>query len=286
MSSAIELPFDEDMVAERRKRAFKKDPAAHFILARAVEDLGDRLLNVARGFSYPVTLFCGGAETTNALQQLFIEARIDQVETDKIFFGSKGLTASPANFGLKPSTYDLAVSLLAMHAVNDLTGFLIQSRLCLKPDGLFLGCLFGVGTLQELREVLLEAEIELYGGASPRVAPFADVRDMGGLLQRAGFALPVADAETLNVRYNSVFDLIRDLRAMGLGNTLNARSRKPLTKAFWAKANEIYRQKFSDADGRIRASFTIVWLSGWAPSPGQPKALRPGSATISLKDVL
>jgi hypothetical protein len=217
---------------------------------------------------------------------LYPAALISQLEADGIFFKTSGEIGLPSNFGLKPVSYDLAVSLLAMQSVNDLTGFLIQSRLCLKPDGLFLGCLFGAGTLQELREVLLETEIEIYGGASPRVAPFADVRDMGGLLQRAGFALPVADSESLIVRYASIFTLIRDLRAMGLGNVLNARSRKPLTRAFWAKADEIYARNFSDADGRIRATFSIIWLSGWAPSPSQPKALKPGSATVSLKDVL
>jgi SAM-dependent methyltransferase len=286
MSDVPNSPFDEALVTERSKRAFEKDPDGHFLLARMIEDAADRLLNVSREFGEPVTLFCGGPDTTHALQKLYPAAQISQLEADRMFFKTSGETGSPANFGLKPANFDLAVSLLAMQSVNDLTGFLIQSRLCLKPDGLFLGCLFGAGTLQELREVLLETEIEIYGGASPRVAPFADVRDMGGLLQRAGFALPVADSESLIVRYASIFTLIRDLRAMGLGNVLNARSRKPLTRAFWAKADEIYARNFSDADGRIRATFSIIWLSGWAPSPSQPKALKPGSATVSLKDVL
>jgi hypothetical protein len=286
MSDHKSTPFDEDLVAERRRRAFQKDASGHFLLARAIEEMADRLLTVSRQFEAPVTLFCGGADSVEAIQNLYPEADIAQLETDPAYLKSGGLIGSAANFTLKPASHDLAVSLLAAHAVNDLTGFLIQSRLCLKPDGLFLGCLFGAGTLQELREVLLETEIELYGGAAPRVAPFADVRDMGGLLQRAGFALPVADSETLTVRYDSVFKLIADLRAMGLGNALNARSKKPLTKAFWARAAEIYTAKFCDADGRIRATFSIIWLSGWAPSPSQPKALKPGSATISLKDAL
>jgi hypothetical protein len=286
MSDVPNSPFDEDLVTERRKRAFEKDPDGHFLLSRMIEDAGDRLLNVSREFAAPVTLFCGGPDTAEALQKLYPAAQISQLEGGRTFFKTSSETGSPANFGLKPANFDLAVSLLAMQSVNDLTGFLIQSRLCLKPDGLFLGCLFGAGTLQELREVLLEAEIEIYGGASPRVAPFADVRDMGGLLQRGGFALPVADSETLIVRYSGIFTLIRDLRAMGLGNALNARSRKPLTRAFWAKADEIYARKFSHADGRIRATFSIIWLSGWAPAPSQPKALKPGSATVSLKDVL
>ncbi len=286
MSNQENTPFDENLVAERRKRAFQKDASAHFLLTHAIEDMADRLLTVSRGFVSPITLFCGAASTAEALQNLYPVSHITQLETNQTLLKSNGLMGTPAHFGLAPAQYDLAVSLLTAHAVNDLTGFLIQSRLCLKPDGLFLGCQFGAGTLQELRQVLLEAEIEIYGGASPRVAPFADVRDMGGLLQRAGFALPVADSETLIVRYDNIFMLINDLRAMGLANTLNARSRKPLTRAFWAKAADIYKSKFADADGRIRATFSIIWLSGWAPAPSQPKALKPGSATISLKDVL
>jgi hypothetical protein len=286
MSDQTNAPFDYNLVETRRKRAYLKNPTGNFLMARTIEDMDDRLLTVSRKFEVPVTLFCGGPETRKALECLYPAAKVAQLETAPVFLNSEGALGTPANFRLTTSQYDLSVSLLAAHAVNDLTGFLIQSRLCLKPDGLFLGCLFGAGTLHELREVLLETEIELYGGASPRVAPFADVRDMGGLLQRAGFALPVADSETLTVRYDTMFNLIADLRAMGLGNSLNARSRKPLTRAFWAGANEIYAAKFSDADGRIRATFSIIWLSGWAPAPSQPKALKPGSATISLKDVL
>jgi hypothetical protein len=286
MSDLPNMPFDENLVSERRKRGYQKDPNSHFLLARAIEDVSDRLLTVSRKFADPVTLFCGGGETLTALQTLYSVSKALQLEADAALAGEASHIGHPANFGLVPARHDLAVSLLAMQSVNDLTGFLIQSRLCLKPDGLFLGCLLGAGTLQELREVLLETEIEIYGGASPRIAPFADVRDMGGLLQRAGFALPVADSENITVRYADVFGLIKDLRLMGMTNALNARSRRPLTRAFWAKAAKIYAAKFSDVDGRIRATFSIIWLSGWAPAPSQPKALKPGSATISLKDVL
>ncbi len=286
MSESVTVPFDEALAMERRSRAYRKNPKADFLLVRALDDMSDRLLAVSRRFETPVTLFCGGPETGGSIQMLYPAARISQLEADPLCVDKQCQIGQPSSLGLATAEFDLAVSLLAMHAVNDLTGFLIQSRLCLKPDGLFLGCLFAAGTLQELREVLLETEIEIYGGASPRVAPFGDVRDMGGLLQRAGFALPVADIETVTVRYLNVFNLIKDLRAMGLTNALNARSRKPLTNTFWAKAAEIYARKFSDKDGRIRATFSIVWLSGWAPAPTQPKALKPGSATISLKDVL
>lgn len=279
-------PFDEALVIERRKRAFEKDINGHFLMLRACDDLGERVQAVSRTFISPVTLFCGGHHAAKEIQKLYASSEPIALEASMAFGSDRTLLGQTGQFGLQPSSFDLAVSLLAMQSVNDLTGFLIQSRLCLKPDGLFLGCLFGAGTLQELRAVLLEAEAELYGGASPRIAPFADVRDMGGLLQRAGFALPVADHETHTVRYQNMFALIKDLRAMGIANSLHARSRKPLSKHFWAKAAEIYASKFADPDGRIRATFSIIWLSGWAPSATQPKALKPGSAKISLKDVL
>lgn len=291
MNENLNAPFDEMLEIERRKRAINQHGDSHFLMEHCLEEVRERLATVARSFSTPVTIFCGGSTAAEILQERSKAAGITQLEADADLLGAPkkiktGKTGSPARLGLQPGGHDLAVSLLAMHSINDLTGFLIQSRLCLKPDGLFLGCLFGAGTLQELREVLFEAETQIYGGVSPRIAPFADVRDMGGLLQRAGFALPVADSETLNVRYSDIFALIRDLRAMGLTNVLNERSRKPLSRAFWAKAAALYESKFSDHDGRIRATFSVIWVSGWAPSPSQSKALKPGSATVSLKDVL
>lgn len=291
MNENLNAPFDEVLEIERRKRAIKQHSDRHFLMEHCLEEASERLATVARSFSTPVTIFCGGDAAAGLLQHLYKDAGITRLETDQTFLKpdkatAAELTGSSRGLGLQQAGHDLAVSLLAMHSINDLTGFLIQSRLCLKPDGLFLGCLFGAGTLQELREVLFEAETEIYGGVSPRIAPFADVRDMGGLLQRAEFALPVADSETLNVRYSDIFALIRDLRAMGLTNVLNERSRKPLSQAFWAKAAALYASKFADHDGRIRATLSIIWLSGWAPSPSQPKALKPGSATVSLKDVL
>src|SRR4051794_8164799 len=144
----------------------------------------------------------------------------------------------------------------------------------------------GGGTLAELRESLIAAETELFGGASPRVAPFTDVRDAGALLQRAGFALPVADVETVTVRYDTMFGLLADLRAMGATNALAARSRRPGSRRLFARAAEIYAQRFSDPDGRVRATFAIVWMSGWAPDPSQQKPLRPGSAKVSLAKLL
>jgi hypothetical protein len=163
---------------------------------------------------------------------------------------------------------------------------LVQIRRALRPDGLFLGCMAGAGTLAELREALLAAETELTGGASPRVAPLVDVRDAGALLQRAGFALPVADHETVTVRYDSMFSLMRDLRAMGATSSLAARSRKPARRELFMRAAEIYSARFSDPDGRVRATFSTIWLSGWAPHASQQQPARRGSATMSLAEAL
>jgi len=187
---------------------------------------------------------------------------------------------------LAPESVDLMTSRLLLHAVNDLPGVLVQVRRALKPDGLFLGALFGGETLTELRQSLAAAEIEILGGVSPRVAPFADVRDLGGLLQRAGFALPVADVERTMVRYRDFMDLVGDLRVMGETNALVERSRKPMRRDMLAAAVAHYARHFSDPDGRLRATFDIVYLTGWAPHASQQQPLKPGSAKSRLADAL
>ena len=183
-------------------------------------------------------------------------------------------------------TLDLVVSALALQFVNDLPGTLVQIRRSLKPDGLFLAALLGGDTLTELREAFAAAEAEVEDGVSPRVAPFADLRELGALLQRAGFALPVTDVDRLTVRYGSPFDLMHDLRRMGATNALVERSRRPLKRRTLARMAEIYGERFADADGRIRATFEIVWLSGWAPHESQQQPLKPGSAQRRLADAL
>jgi SAM-dependent methyltransferase len=187
---------------------------------------------------------------------------------------------------LDRTPYDLVTSILALHAVNDLPGVLVQARHALKPDGLFLAALFGGETLIELRQSLAAAEIEISGGISPRVAPFGDVRDLGGLLQRAGFALPVADVERTVVRYSDFFSLVRDLRAMGETNALAERSRKPMSRTMLAAAMAHYAANFSDTDGKLRATFDIVYLTGWAPHESQQQPLKPGSGVSRLADAL
>ena len=181
---------------------------------------------------------------------------------------------------------DLVVSALALQFVNDLPGTLIQIRRALKPDGLLLAAMIGGDSLSELREAFAEAESEIEGGISPRVSPFADIRDLGGLLQRAGFALPVIDSDRLTVRYDTPLALMRDLRAMGATNILNERRRTPLKRATLRRMMEIYADRFADADGRLRATFEIVWLTGWAPHDSQQKPLKPGSAAQRLADAL
>jgi SAM-dependent methyltransferase len=186
----------------------------------------------------------------------------------------------------KEASLNLVVSGLALHRVNDLPGALIQIRRALCPDGLFMAALLGAGALIELRQVLLEAEAEAEGGASPRVSPFGDVREYGALLQRAGFALPVADAETLSVRYANPREVMREVRALGGGNVLLARSRKPLARHTLERAEQLYRERHGMPDGSVKASFEIVYLSGWAPDPSQQQPLKPGSAAQRLADAL
>ena len=283
MSNSQNTPtilFDQALKLQRIKRAARlraKDPAsgADFLLKRTCEDLTDRLANVSRNFEKTLILDGHDHSIDEAILTTKPNAEITAAKTPV-----EGI------LNLPPKHADLIVSLLAMQTIDDLPGHLIQCRNGLKPDGLLIACLLGAGSLAELRDVLLQTEAEILGGATPRIAPLADVRDMGGLLQRAGLALPVADLDAITVRYDTLFDLIRDLRMMGCTSILTDRSRKPLTRAFWQRAAALYAEKHADSDGRIRASFNILWISGWAPAPTQPKALKPGSAKMSLADAL
>jgi SAM-dependent methyltransferase len=184
---------------------------------------------------------------------------------------------------LEPESLDLAVSALAFQFVNDLPGVLAQIRRALRPDGLLLAAMLGGDTLTELRQSFAAAEAELEAGMSPRVAPFADLRDVGSLLQRAGFALPVTDVDRVVVRYDSAFTLMHDLRRMGAGNILFERRRTPTRRATLLRMAQIYGERFADSDGRIRVTFEVIWLSGWAPHESQPKPLKPGAAKASLE---
>jgi len=208
--------------------------------------------------------------------------RVDVIAETGIDIVAENFEAVP----LEPESVNLALAPLYLHVVNDLPGSLIQIRRALKPDGFFLAAVPGAGTLGELSDVLIETDIKLNGGASPRVTPFGEVRAMGALLQRAGFTLPVADVENYTVRYDSLFGLMADLRAMGMTNCLAARGRKPLSRQFFLEAARLYAERYSDADGRIRATFSLIFLSGWAAHDSQQKPLKRGSATMRLEDAI
>jgi len=275
------LIFDRALGRSRLKRALAQD-YPDFLLQRAAGDLQERLGAVLREFAVaadlgtplPVVAPVLAGKAGRLLRMAEAQgARADIVgDLERLPFAAGSL--------------DLAVSLLALQGVNDLPGALVQIKRALRPDGLFMGCLLGGRSLQELRQALLEAESETMGGVSPRVAPFADLRDLGGLLQRAGFALPVIDSEIVTVRYRDAFGLLRDLRAMGWANNLIARRRTPLRREALLRAAAVYAERFADADGRLPATFEFVWLSGWAPHESQQKPLRPGSAKARLADAL
>lgn len=285
----MDIVFDPALIEKNRKRALRsRDDKALFLLDIAAEEIADRIAIVERHFDTAVELHGATGVTAQRLMQTGKVGSVIRVETDAAFAAEgDALQVAPIEeLPLEPASANLIVSPLSLHLTNDTPGTLIQIRRALKPDGLFLAAIPGSGTLQELRDVLLTVEAELTGGASPRVAPFADVRDVGALLQRAGFALPVTDAETYTVRYDSILPLMRDLRAMGMANPLMGRSRRPLNRHFFMRAAELYAEKYSDADGRIRATFSIIYVSGWAPHESQQKPLKPGSAKVRLADAL
>lgn len=285
----MDILFDQAVIERNRRRAWnRRDDKALFLLDMAAEELADRLAIVERQFESAIELHGGTGVAARRLAQTGKVNSIRRIETESRFTTDENIpeAASMEHLPLEEASANLIVSPLALHLTNDTPGALIQIRRALKPDGLFLGAIPGSGTLQELRDVLLTAEAELTGGVSPRVIPFADVRDVGALLQRAGFALPVTDAETYTVRYDSIFPLMRDLRAMGMANPLAGRSRRPLTRAFFMRAAELYAERYADPDGRVRATFSVIYVSGWAPHESQQKPLKPGSAKVRLADAL
>ena len=256
-----------------------------FLLDRVADEFADRLATVRRRFDVAADIGTPGDAVSAAL------SRLDPVGTivRAGFLADatqRSVAADEETLPFRDASLDLVVSGLALQFVNDLPGVLVQIRRALKPDGLFLAALLGGETLTELRQSFAAAESEIEGGISPRVVPFADLRDLGALLQRTGFALPVTDVDRITVRYATPFDLMRDLRRMGATNVLAARRRVPLRRATLLRMAEIYAERFADADRRLRATFEIVWLSAWAPHPDQPKPLRPGSAKTRLADAL
>ena len=284
--------FDRPLHRVRLDRAAPRFATANFLKARAAGDAVERLEVILRSFPLAVDLGARDGAFSAALAGSDARERVGQViEADfsgRMLAGRSGLRVQldEEHLPLADESLDLVVSTLALHWVNDLPGAMIQIRRALKPDGLFMGALLGGETLTELRQSLTQAESELSSGAGLRIAPFADAFDGAGLLQRAGFALPVADVDRVVVRYANPLRLIDDLRAMGETNALVDRARQPLSRAVLARTLEIYADRFADPDGRIRATFDIITLTGWAPHPDQQKPLKPGSARMRLADAL
>jgi SAM-dependent methyltransferase len=263
--------FDRALLRARQGRALRDEPAT-FLLDRVAGDMDERLHAVLRDFVEVADIWTPGAALRNPSPDRFksiAHIALDDSESETL--------------PLQPESLDLVVSALALQFVNDLPGVLAQIRRALKPDGLLLAAMIGGDTLTELRQSFAAAEAECEGGVSPRVAPFADLRDVGALLQRAGFALPVTDVDRVVVRYDGAFALMQDLRRMGATNILAERRRMPTRRATMLRMAQIYGERFADPDGRIRATFDVIWLSGWAPHESQPKPLQPGSAKASLE---
>ena len=290
--SAPPILFDRALHRRRLDRAARGFGAAAFLKARAAEDAVLRLEAIMRSFATAVDLGARDGAFSRALGASPAWDRVGLlVETDlsmAMLAGRGGLRVQvdEERLPFAPESLDLVVSILALHWTNDLPGALIQIRRALKPDGLFIGAILGGATLTELRQSLLQAETELAGGAGPRVSPFADVIDSAGLLQRAGFALPVADIDRVQVGYASPLALMAEVRAMGEGNVLADHHRQPLTRKVLARACEVYAARFSRPDGRVSATFEIITMTGWAPHPDQQQPLRPGSAKARLADAL
>jgi SAM-dependent methyltransferase len=278
--------FDRQLLRARQRRALALG-AADFLLERVAHDLSERLAVVVRQFERAVDLGTPGDALRRTLAgsgkvgTLISANPLAEIRRDPL-----AVAADEEMLPFREGSLDLVVSALSLHFVNDLPGALVQIARALKPDGLLLAALLGGDTLTELRQAFAAAEAEIEDGVSPRVAPFADLRDLGGLLQRAGFALPVVDVERIAVRYASPLDLLHDLRRMGATNVLVQRRRQPLRRATLARMMEFYGAQFADADGRVRATFEIVWLSGWSPHANQQQPLKPGSARQRLADAL
>ncbi len=281
--------FDRRQIRKNLERAAGSAEGVDFLLRHAAEELAGRIEAIRRSFKLAADV--GSYQGTLAR---LLKERIETIEVLSLS-STESLAAdcphpravaSEEVLPLKETAFDLVTSALSLHLVNDLPGALIQICRALRPDGLFLGALLGGDSLIELRQAFMTAENETAGGVSPRVFPTADVRDLGGLLQRAGFALPVADSEQLTVTYPGPLALMRELKAMGASNPLAARSKKLLRRDTLARAAAIYAERFSEPDGRVRATFEIVYLCGWAPHESQQKPLKPGSAAMRLAEAL
>ncbi len=272
-------PFDRTLLRTRRARIAPNFKEADFLFQEIYTRLSERLEDMARDFETALVL--GARGNTAPLPGV---KNLTTADLSPAF--QPNIVCDEDMLPLKAESLDLIFCPMALHWVNDLPGALIQMRQALKPDGLLLAAFPGGNTLGELRQCLLTAESNLTGGVTPHIAPFIDMRDAGGLLQRAGLALPVTDTDKITVTYRNPLRLLSDLRQMGESNILADRARTPLSRAVLMEALRLYVQDYGDADGVVPASFEIVYLTGWAPHPDQPKPLRPGSAKARLADAL
>ena len=286
--------FDQSALRLRQARAKKRflnkiDASPDFLISHVANDIAERLAMVSRQFNNAIDLFGRTGAMASVMQEVENITKVSRVELPA--FHSENtrfeiLKSATDLLEIGDNPVDLVVSAFALHWSNDLPGALIQLRNSIQPDGLFLGILAGPDTLNELRECLAIAESELFGGITPRIDPFITVQAAGALMQRAGFALPVMDTETVTIRYDSMFDLVNDLRAMAATNVLCAREKQKFSKKLFSRAAEIYANRFADEDGRIRATFELIYLSGWVPHQSQQKPSKPGSAAIHLADAI
>jgi len=279
--------FDRSLHAQRRARAAAGYADYSFLKKAAAEDIALRLAAINRRFDRVLDLGAHDGTLARTLKaDPLVGSRIGEIVSADLSPAFGHQVADEEALPFQDQSFDLIVSALSLHWVNDLPGALIQIRRALKPDGLFIATVLGGRTLTELRQALLAAEDEVRGGAANRVSPMLDVIDAAGLLQRTQFAMPVADNDARTVRYAHPLKLLADLRGMGETAAFANRSNPPLTRGILMRALDVYAQRFSDPDGRIRATFEFVTLSGWAPGPDQPKAKRPGSANVRLADAL
>jgi len=284
--------FDRARLAARRQRLAPNFADYGFLRQRVIADLESRLDDTPRKFARGLELGAAGGELSARLLASGKAGEMVAADTAPAFLdaacarGLESVLADEEDLDFPPESFDLIAAPLSLHWVNDLPGALARIRRILKPDGLFVGALFGAGTLTELRSVLTDAETELTGGLAPRLSPLPGLRDMAGLLQRAGLALPVADRDTVTVRYADPLRLLSDLKGMGERAAFTRGHGRPLPRRVLARALELYRERYAAADGRVPATFEIVHVLGWAPAPGQPQPLKPGSAKVSLADAV
>ncbi|GLQ08050.1 methyltransferase domain-containing protein [Sneathiella chinensis] len=283
--------FDRKVVRKHRERAVGIDWSRHgFLFAEVADRMADRLLDITRTYDLALDLGCRGGAFADALRARSLASTV--IQADLAFGhvaetgGDRSVVADEEFLPFAPASFDLVGSVLNLHWTNDLPGALVQIARSLKPDGLFLGSLFGIESLQELKWCLTQAESEVSGGVHPRISPFTEVRDAGGLLQRAGLALPVTDVDTVTLKYSDPFALMRELRGMGEGNALVQRQKTLTGRRVLFRAAELYMENFADEDGLIPATFQIIYMTGWSPHASQQEPARRGSGQASLTDIL